>query len=367
MKKIKLLIITDEMEVGGTQRQIVHLLNNINRDLFDASLVYFRNSSFLVDELKANDISTLEITKNHKFDPVFIYKLYRYIKDGEFDIVHCFALSAEFWGALCFSMANRGHLVTSIRGQYEWYTPLQWRIKKEITKRSTKVISNSKNAGLYSYNKMKLQSDNLHVIYNGIKFNTLDKRYDIDVDKIFSSYNVVAMFIGRLIALKNIPTLIKAFKKVQQRNINDLCLIIVGDGPDRNDLNEMVNTLDVKNVHFLGERNDVPALLEYANLVISPSLREGLSNTILEAMEAGVPVIASNVGGSPEIITNNENGILFNCDDVEALEKAIISLYYDKDYSKKLGHLAREDIHTRFSIPAMVDNFEKTYTSIVNR
>ena len=366
MNKIKLLIITDEMEIGGTQRQIVHLLNNINRDEFEPHLVYFRNSSFLVDELLDNNIPVVNIKKNHNIDLLFIYYLYRYIYVNDFDIVHCFALSAEFWGTLCFYLMRKGHLVTSIRSQYEWYTPLQWKLKKSISKSSAKVITNSKNTGDYSYSRMNLLPTNLHVIYNGIDFNSNAISEHLDVDNILVDYKYVIMFIGRLVDHKNIPTLIKAFKNVLDQDINDICLIMVGDGPDYDEIQLLINESKVNHVHFIGERSDVRDLLDRADVVISPSYREGLSNTILEAMEAGVPVIASSVGGTPEIITDKETGILFHCDDVDELSDAILKVYNDKQYSEKLGKSAREEIHTRFSIPTMVKNFENTYKSIVN-
>lgn len=366
MSKIKLLIITDEMEVGGTQRQIVHLITNINRDLFEPELIYFRNRSFLVDELLDHDIPVTQINKNGAIDVVFFIKLFKYIKGGNFDIIHCFAFSAELWGMLCWLFLGKARFISSIRSQYEWYSDTQWYLKKLITKKSALVISNSHNTGHFSYKRMDLPESNLSVIYNGIKFNNIARPDHLDIDSALKHYSMTTMFIGRLVEHKNIPTLLKAFKKIGDDGITDICLIIVGDGPDRKELQLQADNYGLKNILFVGERSDVVSLLTRADVVVSPSYREGLSNTILESMESGVPVIASRVGGSPEIIQDGKTGILFDCDDISALAHAITDLYKDRNYAKSLGEAAYHDIRKRFSITNMVSNFEETYKNIVS-
>lgn len=365
MSKVRLLIITDEMEVGGTQRQISHLLKNINKDVFECDLVYFRNDSFLVSELVAAGINITKIDKKSKIDPGFTLQLFRKVTTGHYDIVHCFALSAEIWGTLCCAFSSRSKLVTSIRGQYEWYSSLQWFIKKLISKRSDLIISNSHVTGQYTARRLNMSLHNLSVIHNGIDVLMNADPAARDISDIVTDYDVVSMFVGRLVEHKNVPELLEAFNRIQYDKEINICLIVIGGGELEYRLKELANKYKLDNVYFVGERSDVQSLLTLADFVISTSLREGLSNTILESMLSGVPVIASRVGGTPEIITHNINGILYESGDLDALVNSIKELSKDSNKRSLLSEKAREKVLESFSVSSMVNQYEQSYLSLV--
>jgi glycosyltransferase involved in cell wall biosynthesis len=365
MSKVRLLIITDEMEVGGTQRQISHLLKNINRDVFECDLVYFRNDSFLVTELEDAGINVTKIDKKNKIDPGFTLRLLSKITNGSYDIVHCFALSAEIWGTLCCAFSARSKLVTSIRGQYEWYSSFQWFIKKLICKRSDLIISNSHITGKYTARRLNMPLNNLTIIHNGIDVLLNGNSPPEDITDIVTDYDIVTMFVGRLVEHKNIPELLEAFSRIQCDETINICLIIIGGGELEYSLKALANKYNLENVYFIGERSDVQSLLTLADFVISTSLREGLSNTILESMLCGVPVIASRVGGTPEIITHNINGILYESGDIEELVSSIQELSKDSLKRSVLSEKARESILESFSISQMVNQYEQSYLSLI--
>ncbi len=364
MSKIRLLIVTDEMEVGGTQRQISHILRNINTDVFTPELLYFRNDSFLVDELSDSGITVYKITKSHKIDIKFVYNLYKHIKKGNYDIVHCFALSAEIWGFVCSLLIHDFKLITSIRGQYEWYSSFQWFIKRVITMHSCLVISNSTITASYTYNRISLDKDNLKVIYNGLDTTPKINNPPKDIFNLVSEYKVVSMFVGRLVEHKNIPELLHAFNIIQEKKLANICLVVVGGGDREDEYISLAKHYKLDNVFFIGERSDIDDLLQLADFVISSSFREGLSNTILESMLAGVPVIATRVGGTPEIITHDKNGILYESGNIDELVTNIIDLAENMTHRQKLGENARKKIIECFSVSAMVSEYEKTYLSL---
>ena len=121
-KKIRVLFITDEMEVGGTQRQIVHIARSLDKTRFEATVVYFCNRSFLVDELESAGVRVIEISKRKRLDIGFLRKLVRMLQTGGFDVVHCFAFTGELWGAIArrfLPRASRPALITSVRNKYD--------------------------------------------------------------------------------------------------------------------------------------------------------------------------------------------------------------------------------------------------------
>lgn len=365
MSKVRLLIITDEMEVGGTQRQITHLLKNINRDIFECELIYFRNDSFLVSELEDSGINVTKIDKYKKIDPGFTLRLLRKVTTGGYDIVHCFALSAEIWGTLCCAFTASTKLITSIRGQYEWYTSLQWFIKKIISKRSDLIITNSYITGQYTSTRLGMPLNNLKVIHNGLDVMLQDQSPPDDIADYISNYDIVSMFVGRLVEHKNIPELLEAFRRIQIDKKINICLILVGGGELENSLPGLAVEYNLNNVYFIGERTDVQALLNLADFVISSSLREGLSNTILESMMSGVPVIASRVGGTPEIITHNIDGMLYESGDIDSLVSCIMDLSNDVEKRSFLSRNAKQRAVNSFSVAQMVHQYEQSYLSLV--
>lgn len=119
--KTRLLLLTDEMEVGGTQRQIVHIAAQLDRRLFEPTVLFFRNPSFFVDELKAAGVRVIQVPKQGRLDLRFVMRLKRELELGQFDVMHCFAFSGELWGAFARRMLPRSAqpaLISSVRGTY---------------------------------------------------------------------------------------------------------------------------------------------------------------------------------------------------------------------------------------------------------
>jgi len=207
--------------------------------------------------------------------------------------------------------------------------------------------------------------NNLTVIHNVIDVIQNDDSVPEDITDIVSNYDIVSMFIGRLGEHKNIPALLESFRQIQHDRSINICLIIIGGGELEYALQSLAAKYKLDNVYFIGERSDVQALLTVADFVIWTSLGEGLLNTILESMLSGVPVIATRVGGTPEIITHNINGILYESGDVDGLVNSIKELSNDSLKRSMLSVKARERVLESFSIPQMVNQYEQSYLSLI--
>ena len=360
--RIRLLFITDEMEVGGTQRQIVHIAKGLDRNIFDPTVAYFCNRSFLVDELAGAGVRVVEIPKRLRFDPLFVSRLVQFMRGGRFDLVHCYSFTGELWGAVARRFLPddiRPILVTSIRSTYDWYSPLQWRLKRWTSTEASTVIANSRAGADDARARMGLRPGAIEVIYNGVRGASSAAPATPPASP--SEGDVTALFVGRLVEHKNVPVLLRAMMRLREAGV-PIRLRIVGDGPLRKAHAEHILSMGLGDVvELLGERSDTPTLMTAADFIVMPSIREGLSNVILEAMAAGRAVIASAVGGNVELVEPMQTGLLFESNDDVALATAMRRLVEDRPLRESLGARGRQMAMDRFTVSAMVRETQAAY------
>ena len=368
--KTRLLLLTDEMEVGGTQRQIVHIAAQLDRKLFEPTVLFFRNPSFFVDELKAAGVRVIQVPKQGRLDLRFVMRLKRELEQGQFDVMHCFAFSGELWGAFARRMLPRSAqpaLISSVRGTYEWYSPWHWAIKRRVSAQSARVVANSHVGAHYACERMGLPGQSISVVHNGVESVAL-RNPDIAQLRVQMGArpgDLLVLFVGRLVDHKDLPTLLRAMSRLRGQSCNAR-LAIAGGGPLRTEVEGLLDQLSLREeVRLLGQREDVPELIAAADVVVLPSVREGLSNVILEGMMGGKPVVASRAGGNVELVEHEQSGLLFDVGDDAALAACLVRLERDPALRQRLGVGAKARAHDEFSIPSMVKAYERTYGDVV--
>lgn len=162
--------------------------------------------------------------------------------------------------------------------------------------------------------------------------------------------------VGRLDPIKDHACLFKAFQMLKTV-FPKVQLLVVGDGPER----ERLEKISVEGIRFLGRRDDIDQILPTLDVFVLPSKNEGISNTVLEAMACGLPVVASRVGGNPELIDNNENGMLFPSGDSETLAAIVQSYLQYPEIAKDHGKMARKSVISRFRTRDMVCAYERVW------
>ena len=175
--------------------------------------------------------------------------------------------------------------------------------------------------------------------------------------------------VGRLDPIKNHAGLLRAFRAILDRHPDwrpGLRLIIAGDGPMRRELEGLVRDLGLQEQAWLpGARSDVPELMRAMDVFVLPSINEGISNTILEAMATGRPVVAGRVGGNPELIVDGVTGALYDASDPEGLEQAMMQYIEDGDRRTTHGRNARQRVRAEFSLDAMVQRYCALYDELL--
>ena len=171
--------------------------------------------------------------------------------------------------------------------------------------------------------------------------------------------------IGRLTVVKGHRYFLQGAAQVLQ-TIPHCKFLVIGDGPLRSDLELLANDLGISDsVRFLGYRDDIPELLAVVDISVLTSIREGTSMVLLESMAAGKPIVATDVGGTPEVVIDGEVGILVPPKDAAALAKALITLLSDPCLASRMEMSGRQRVQAKFSLRKSVDRLEALYDELV--
>jgi len=180
-----------------------------------------------------------------------------------------------------------------------------------------------------------------------------------------SDYTILGA-VSRLDQVKDHKTLINAFSNISKK-WNKCVLIIVGDGPEKPNIIRQIEKLGLKNkVFLLGFIHEVERFLPSIDLFLQPSIYEGLSLTILEAAAAGIPIVSTPVGGTPEIITNKHEGVLVEPGNADALTKAIDNYMISPQEYKEMANNIKQKVYANFSLQTMNRNYENVYYRLLH-
>jgi len=210
-----------------------------------------------------------------------------------------------------------------------------------------------------------LDTKKIDVIYNVYQSSDDDALPDNDIPSISEYDGYKIFFVGRLIECKGIPFLVKGFEQIINNNINAK-LFLVGDGEEENKLKEYISDLNLKqHVVFLGYKTNPQAFIRKADLLVLPSSEEGFGRVLLEAMDVGIPVIGTRIGGIPEIIENEVNGLLVNYGDVDNLKQSIIAILKDESLRLRIIQGGYETINSRFRNETYQKKLENVYDTLL--
>src|SRR5207244_4140922 len=175
---------------------------------------------------------------------------------------------------------------------------------------------------------------------------------------------VIVGTVGRLVPIKGLEWLLKAAPQVLAQ-FPQACFVIIGDGPLLSELKELASELGISpRVVFLGTRHDIPECLTALDLFVLPSLNEGMGRALVEAMAVGCPVVATCVGGIPDVVTDGATGLLVPPRDDRALADAILTLLRDRRLLAAYGEAAQRRVDERFDIETMVRSIERLYDEV---
>ena len=195
------------------------------------------------------------------------------------------------------------------------------------------------------------------VMYNGIDVSMFEKSDTVVKGLNIDNSEIIITFIGRLIYAKGVQNLINILSELKRR----VKLLIVGDGSYRSELEKLAKEVNGRDIIFLGNKKveEIPDILGITDIVVNPSYSEGLPTSVMEACAAGKPVVATDVGGTNEIIQDGKTGFLIAPRDIEGLKEKINMLIEDQDLQEELGRKAKEYVKKNFSWDEIIEKWVK--------
>lgn len=368
LNKIKVLHITFNMAIGGTE-QVIRQLVVAAQPLGVACEILCIDGEIgaIGKTLQEQGINITAVKRAPGFDRNIIKVIRAYVRQGNVDIVHCHQYTPYLYGLLG-AMGTRAKVVFTEHGRFH---PDRYRYKAMLINPVLALItpgiiaiSSATRDALARYEfipKWKIK-----VIYNGIqglvgnpvKVASLRKSLGIPAD------GFIVGTVSRLDPVKNQPMMLRAFKRFLALN-PDAWLLMVGDGAERDKLESLSRDLQVDHrVIFTGFKTNPTDYLALLDIFLLSSFTEGTSMTLLEAMSLGIPAVATNVGGTPEIVQHGLTGLLTHSDDEQAFADALLHLWQNPEQVKAMARACQERFVRQFSVQIMAGLYHDIYRKL---
>ncbi len=364
------------LDVGGLENGLVNMINRIPTERFRHVIICLTDYSAFRGRIKRSDVSVFTLNKPPGNSPVLHFKLWRLLMQLRPDIVHTRNLGA-LEGTVPAALAG---VPVRIHGEHgRDIDDLDGRnTRRQIMRRLFKpfvhhYIAVSRDLESYLQQKVGVLPSRVAQIYNGVdseRFHPAgERREEVPCAGFAGPGDFVIGTVGRMQDVKDQLTLARAFVRLTQGipgAEQRLRLVMIGDGPLRERVRVLLADAGVERFAWLpGERNDVPRIMRSFDLFVLPSLAEGISNTILEAMASGLPVLATAVGGNPELIEDGVTGTLVPRDDPESMARAMRAYAESTELCRRHGMDARRTIERKFGMEAMVDAYMAIYDKLL--
>lgn len=369
----KVFFLVDSLNVGGTETQAVELATRLSPERYKVTLGCLRARGPLLEKLAGSAVSVREFYPNGGFDSLDgMYQMLRlavFLRRSGFQIVHTHDLYSNLLGIPAAVIARVPVIISSRRdlAHFDWYQTGRRVWLRRLQSLSTAVLTNASAIREALLDEDHFAPQKVRVIHNGVDVDRFG-RGSRDRDWLMpgGGHEKWVVLVGNMHSdVKGHPWLIAAAAAIT-REFPEARFVLVGDGAGKKDFERQVAELGLgKHFSFLGRRGDVPRILGCCDIAVLPSRAEGLSNAVLEYLAAGLPTVASRVGGNAEIVEDGKTGLLVPPQDSSALAEALLRLIRDPDFAARLGKNGREYVASHFSFQRMIENTDQLYTELL--
>lgn len=378
---LRILFLNTQMEAGGAQKAMLVLAQGIKQRGHTIIVVtMYDKESYVPLFSEQVGIPIIDLRMKPPGNSLVkarafisgLKHLYDIMRQNDIDVLQTFTHYSNIAGPFIGWLARVPVRVSSQRGTLQG-VPSVFRLLDRIVANSAlvqKMTTVSEGMRYFCVEVQKINPDKVLVIPNSIEA----EEYNLEVcphqKKQFlqelgiDQYSWIVTTVARLHPVKGHEYLLKAIPQILER-VPGVHFLFAGEGPLYDQIKKEVHELMIDDsVHLLAVRQDIPMILACSDLFVLPSLSEGMPNVALEAMAAGLPVVATAVGGIPEIVKDGENGLLVPPGDPHALAVAITRILTDPPQLKKMGSTARESIINKFPTHANISAYEELYQSL---
>jgi L-malate glycosyltransferase len=362
---VKIVLLIDSLHsiAAGSERQIYKLAEGLTSAGHNVRLILLRHSSFTsnpvdfpcaIECLNIHSIASVDAVKK-------MLALRKQLVSKKIDVIHAYFPDSCLLAPL-FLKTKENRIVTSRRDMGLMYLGKPAWLYRSLSFRTDAVVSNSLAVANFVEGKEKLNKSQKVVIYNGMENYTVPQQ---DLLKIFTRENSTRIiFVANIKPIKRNLDAVRAAGQLIASG-NDIELALIGEHQDKEYTAEIQNFITAEHleshIRLLGPITEPRQFLHQANIGLLVSESEGLSNTIMEYMQAGMPVVATDVGGNAELVTHQKNGLLVEKGNISQLINAILLLSKDERLRVLMGATGAKKITDEFSIAALVAQHEKAY------
>lgn len=367
------------LSTGGLENGLVNIINRSPPDRYRHVVICLTSADEFVQRITAVDVKVIQLQKRPGLDLRCYGQLWRLLRELRPDIVHSrnmAALESQLCGVGLGNVkrvhGEHGREVNDIDGR-NWKYLLFRRFMRLFIHR---YIAVSKDLESWLISSVGVNRNKVQQIYNGVDHHQFAPQSVKPLALLPAQWQgldgiVVMGTVGRLTPVKDQQLLLRAVAQLRndRPDLTDrLRLVIVGDGPLYPVLSRMICELALQDMVWLaGDRKDVSSLLQALDIFVLPSLGEGISNTVLEAMASGLPIIATAVGGNVELVDEGVNGLLFPAGDSQALAHAMAALIRDSEERVRQGANSRTRVCQRFDWNSTVIAYLRLYDELLGR
>jgi glycosyltransferase involved in cell wall biosynthesis len=358
------MLITHDLAIGGLQQVVVNICKTIDREKYDVSVLCLRNLGEYVPEIEKLGIKVFLLPLKNSTDYLSFLKVAKILRQQKIDVIHTHNSQPMIDGTIGALLAGVKSIVHTEHGTIfpdkKRYMVAEWFVSHFIYK----IVGVSEPTAKNLEHFLKINPKKILTIMNGIdgqkfdiKIDAAKKRQELGLNK----NDIILGTIGRLVMEKGYTYLLKAMHLIMH-HCPQIKLLIVGDGYLSNSLKNEAATLNLNNnVIFTGNRLDVPELLKIFDIFILSSISEGLPIVLLEALAAKCPIIATDVGGIPKVITNGINGSLIPAKNPALLGEEILKLVKNRNIRERYVENGVSIFNEKFDVKKMTQKYEKLY------
>lgn len=369
-KKLKILHVLDSLNVGGMERVVINVANGLDPARFEQAVCCISRLGTAAHLLNAN-VQRFDMGKGDERALLMPGQIARLIRRERPDLIH-----TQSWagmdGVIARTLTKQGKLVHSEHGRnlpYIHHEPAKRKVVRRIAyELADAVFVVSEEMRQYFCRETGFALERMRVIHNGVDVAEIERADARGIREEFglAATDFVVGTVARFQETKDLPTLVRAFAQLRQRQPHAK-LLLIGDGAERGRLTALAAELGVAaDVHITGIRHDVPRLLRALDAFALSSLSEGLPISVLEALAAGLPVVATSVGMLPELLREGENGCLVVPGDFATLAGRLELLATERNLAHRLGAAGRQTVERNYSLAVMLRRYEELYLSLVN-
>lgn len=354
----RVCLLINDLARAGAEAQLVELALGLKARRYSVEVVLLKARNDFSPGLAEAGVPVTALRRAGWWDVAVLWRLYRHLRQARPDVLHSFLFLANLAGVMAGRFARVPRVVVSLRCSYEAMLGRFWRrVARWSHRRADRVIVNSE-ATRREEVEAGFPPERLDYVPNGIRLAAAPapERAALELPE-----GPLVLSVGQLEAVKGQRYLIDAWAAVRAA-VPDATLLLLGDGSLRAELEELTRRQGVAaSVRFLGFREPALPYLLACDLLVQPSLTEGMPNAVLEAMAARRPVVATRVGGLPDVVSDGETGVLVPPADPQALARAIVGLLANPDRRAAMGEAAGRRVRDRFPVERMVTLTEEAY------